>query len=128
MKFARKTDFIIIAAVALLALISLTVYLKVINKKGVYAEIYYQSKLVKTVDLSAGQDKLFSIEQEPDITFHLYKDGSIAFVHSDCPDKVCIESGKLNMAGQYAACLPNQVYVRIVSNNPAAVAPDLRIG
>ena len=48
------------------------------------------------------------------MVFHLYKDGSIAFEESDCPDRVCIHAGRLKTAGQFAACLPNGIVMKIV--------------
>ncbi len=128
MKFARKTDIIIVLALAVIALLSWIIYSNMLGNKGTYAEIYYQSELVKTVKLSAGQSKYFSIEQEPDITFRLTEDGGIAFEQSDCPDKICIKAGVLHLAGQYAACLPNRVYLKILSDDPSLSAPDISIG
>ncbi len=128
MKFARKTDIIIVVIVAVIALLTWIIYSNMLGNKGIYAEIYYQSELVKTVKLSVGQSKYFSVEQEPDITFHLTEDGGIAFEKSDCPDKICIKSGVLHLAGQYAACLPNRVYVKILSDDPSSKAPDIIIG
>jgi len=128
MKFARKTDIIISVIAAVAALLAWIIYSNVLDNKGTYAEIYYQSELVETVNLSAGQNKFFSIEQEPDIIFHLTEDGGIAFEQSDCPDKICIKAGRLHLAGQYAACLPNRVYVRILSDDPSSDAADISIG
>ena len=38
----------------------------------------------------------------------------VYFAESDCPDQVCVRSGKLTRAGQIAVCLPNRVIVRLV--------------
>jgi hypothetical protein len=127
MRFARKTDIILIAALVLAAILSWTLFTDVLGKAGASAEIYYRTELVKKVDLTSGEEETFSIPQEPDVVFHLYGDGSIAFVRSDCPDKVCVNSGKLSLAGQQAACLPNLVYIKIVSDGEASDTPDLYI-
>jgi hypothetical protein len=81
------------------------------------AEIYYGSELVETVELDSGVEKEFSIPQNEHVIFHLDKDGSIYFKESDCPDKICIRSGKLSLPGESAACLPNRIIVKIVSKN-----------
>ena len=90
------------------------IYHYVSAENKVKAEIYYYSKLVETVDLNSGEDKTFSIPQDQNVVIHLYKDGAIAFVKSDCPDKVCIHAGKLRASGQFAACLPNGIIIKIV--------------
>lgn len=129
MKFARKTDIIIIIVIAAAGLLFWILYSNVFGKAGTYAEIYYQSVLVQTVDLSIGKEDIFSIEQVPAVVFHLYADGSIAFTESDCPDKICIKSGHLHLAGQYAACLPNQIYMKIISTDRGKTdTPDMIIG
>jgi hypothetical protein len=43
--------------------------------------------------------------------------GAIAFYSSDCPDKICIRTGKLTKPGQTAVCLPGKVSVQVVSGN-----------
>lgn len=129
MKFARKSDIIIIACLVAAGLLSMLLYNTVFGKSGAYAEIYYESKLVKTVKMTEGKDEDFSLPQVPKVVFHLFTDGSIAFVESDCPDKVCIKSGHLHLVGQFAACLPNQLYMKIVAADPADTgAPDIIIG
>lgn len=127
MKFAGKRDIVIIAILVLAAILSWVLYTDILGKKGTYAEIYYRSERVKTVALTPGREESFSIPQELDVVFRLYEDGSIAFVRSDCPDQVCVHSGKLSLAGQQAACLPNLVYVKIVSDKADPDAPDLYI-
>lgn len=40
-------------------------------------------------------------------------DKSIHFADSPCPNKTCIAAGSIREAGQWLACLPNEVFVRI---------------
>lgn len=114
MKFFRKTDVKVIVALLAVSIILLS-YNHFFTKDGeAKAEIYLESELVKTVSLSEHKDTTFSIEGKPAVIFHLYEDDSIAFVESDCPDKVCIHSGRLHIIGQSAACLPNGIILKIV--------------
>jgi hypothetical protein len=39
--------------------------------------------------------------------------GSARIVDSPCPNKTCVASGSLSRPGQWAACLPNRVLVRV---------------
>ncbi len=114
MKFVKKTDMFIIIGIIVVSAVSWGIYNHVFAEDRVKAEIYYYSELVETVDLSTGEEKTFSIPQDENVIFHLYQDGSIAFEESDCPDKVCIHAGKLRTAGQFAACLPNGIVMKIV--------------
>ena len=128
MKFAGKRDILLIAAVIVCGVLVWLFLSGAFAKAGSYAEIYYKSELIETVALTTGEEKSFSIPQLKNVVFHLYADGNIAFVESDCPDKVCIHAGKLHLDGQMAACLPNEVYIKIVSVKADPDAPDLVIG
>ncbi len=118
MKFIKKTDIIIISILLLLAISLWAFYAVNKNKEPAkYAEIYYKSTLIKRVDLTLSQDYTFSPTQNPNVIFHVFADGSICFEQSDCPDKVCINTGRLSKTGEYAACLPNSLIIKIVSAN-----------
>ncbi|NLK00730.1 MAG: NusG domain II-containing protein [Clostridia bacterium] len=123
----RKKDLIVIAVVAVLALGALFYNSCFLTEKGVYAEIYHDSNLVHRVQLEADKAGRFSVPEVPNVVFQLYDDGSIAFIESDCPDKICINSGKQMNVGQSAACLPNRLLLKIVSEDGAHGDVDLII-
>lgn len=117
MKFFKKTDLIVII---ILLIISATVYITynyLAQDEEAKAEIYLGSKLMKTVNLSTGENYSFAIPGKENVVFHIYQDGAIAFEESDCPDQICVHSGKLHIVGQSAACLPNALILKIVSKN-----------
>lgn len=114
MNFFKKTDIIVIAVIIVASAVIWLVYNSIFAGKTARAEIYYYSKMVQTLDLTAGTEKIFSIAENDEVVFKLDKEGNIQFIKSDCPDKVCIRSGKLHMVGQSAACLPNGIVIKIV--------------
>ena len=77
----------------------------------VYGRITVDGLAVKTVDLSA--DGTFSLPQRPNILFNV-QNGAAAFIASDCPDQICVNSGYLSHPGQTAVCLPNRTSLAIV--------------
>ncbi len=127
MKSMRKADIVLIVVLLLSAPVFLFINRHFSAEKGVYAEIYHDSVLVYRIKLSTAKEGSFSIPGVPKVVFHQYADGSIAFIKSDCPDKICIRSGRLKNAGQFAACLPNKVMLKIVSEEKDRQAPDLII-
>lgn len=116
MKFVRRTDWIVIGVLVILCLLGLAVYQFFLKEKPTRAEIYYHSQLIKVAELSEGKDERFSVPGHEQVVFHLYPDGSICFEHSDCKDQICVHSGRLNRAGQVAACLPNGLILKLVSD------------
>lgn len=129
MKFIKKTDFLILLGVLILSAAGWMYYQFVYSSTGAVAEIYYKSELVETVDLTQKIDRTFSIPQNKNVVFHQFSDGSICFEESDCPDKICIKAGRLRTVGQSAACLPNQIIIKIVAKNGGNPNdPDIVIG
>lgn len=115
--FAEKRDILVIFVILALAGATWLAYTNYTSNEKTYAEIYYDSKLIKKVSLDGGKEEEFRIKEAPAVLFKITKDGKIAFIESDCPDKVCINTGKIDKNGQFAACLPNKVVVRIVKGN-----------
>ena len=114
MKFFKKTDIVVVLTIIAVSIVIWVIYSYAFSDKAAKAEIYYNSKLIMTVNLNSGEDRVFSIPQKEKVVFHLDKEGNIRFEQSDCPDKVCVHAGKLHMVGQSAACLPNGVVLKIV--------------
>jgi hypothetical protein len=51
--------------------------------------------------------------------------GGAAWIEaSPCKNKTCISAGKLSKPGDWTACLPNKVFVRIDGNDENNEAPD----
>jgi len=40
-------------------------------------------------------------------------DGGACFADSPCPNKTCVQTGKISKPGEWTACLPNRVFIRI---------------
>ena len=45
------------------------------------------------------------------------EDGFVFFENSPCPNKLCVHSSAISKNGDWVACLPNGVFVRIEGNN-----------
>ncbi|MFA5635297.1 MAG: NusG domain II-containing protein [Anaerovoracaceae bacterium] len=114
MSFFKKSDVVIIAVILLVSLAFWLVYDSVSNDRSVKAEIYYYDRLAETISLDGSEESTFSISQNPNVIFRVDEDGNIAFIASDCPDKVCVNTGKIHRVGEYAACLPNGIILKIV--------------
>lgn len=128
MKFFRKQDIYIIAVLSAVSLLIWLTYQFFLTDGKPRAEIYYYSDLVRNVELGLGIDQRFIIEESPGVVFHLFEDGSICFEESDCPHQLCVKSGKISKPGQFAACLPNGVLLKIVAAEEKAGDVDIIVG
>ncbi len=116
MKFINKRDILIIAVLLSLCGALALVFSSKLLDEGAYAEIYYYQDLLEVIDLSKAQEKTLSYPQAPSVVIQVTKKGEIFFKSSDCPDKICVKSGKLNKAGHTAACLPKGILIKIISS------------
>ncbi len=68
---------------------------------------------------SMSQNGLYSIEGVLGISIIQIEDGQAWFVDSPCPNKTCVQSGRISNNGDWAACLPNDVFIRIEESSSA---------
>ncbi|GHV05811.1 hypothetical protein FACS1894217_03330 [Clostridia bacterium] len=109
-KAFNRSDGILILSLLLSAFAVFFVYTNLSKASDPVCDIFVKAELVTTVKLN--ENKSFSLDELPNVGFEI-QNGKIAFVYSDCPDKVCIHSGFLGTPGQAAACLPNRVSIKI---------------
>ena len=128
LKYFKKYDIFIILFILIISFLSWFFYQYFISAESPKAEIYYYSKLVKTVDLGQDTERLFSIEENPNVVFHLFEDGSIRFEESDCPHQLCVKAGKISRPGEFAACLPNGIILKIVPSDNKDREVDIVVG
>lgn len=108
MKTITWRDFLVIIPFLVVAIIC---FMWLGNSTGdTIAIIEQNGKTVAEIDLSSvtTADTL-----QVGNTTLLVEPGAISFAASDCPDQVCVRTGKLTLPGQAAVCLPERVSVRI---------------
>ena len=116
-KFHSRSDLLIIISIVVIAAFSFIAYSFVHNNDAdadIFAEISLNGELIKIVPLN--EDMVFSLPQSPAVYFEINQD-RIRFKASDCLDQLCVRRGFNSRAGQWYACLPRGVVMRVVSNN-----------
>jgi len=59
------------------------------------------------------EDRRFEVPGPLGATTVLIEDGAARILDSPCPNKTCMASRPIRTAGQWMACLPNRVFVRV---------------
>lgn len=49
-------------------------------------------------------------------------DGTVRMIDADCPDKICIHTGRISDSGRAIICLPNRVVISITGEDSSADA------
>lgn len=107
-------DFVIIGAVLALAGAMLAFFALRASGDTLYAEVWQNDKLIERVALTDSTDKTIDLDGHNVIVLH----GKTSEIQSaDCPDQVCVRTGRLTRAGQVAVCLPNRVILKLTGTS-----------
>lgn len=68
------------------------------------------------------KDRHVTVEGPIGETIVAIEDGKVGIEDSPCPNKTCVTSGAIAEPGQWVACLPNTVFVRIEGSSSEAKA------
>ncbi len=109
--FLNKIDTIIIILLISFSLIFYLVYNFSSNNNNQIVKIKYNNKIIKELPLNI--DTMFSPIDGVVIEI---KDNKAHFKHSNCQDKVCVNTGWVSKQGQTAICLPNKISIQISSS------------
>ena len=110
----RKGDVFAIAMVVIAAVLVALCFLPKSDTGTVAAEIYQNGELVKTLFLD--EETTFEIHGKYTNLIQV-SNGEIFFSASDCPGEDCVHSGAIHSSGRSLVCLPNEVEIRITTQN-----------
>jgi hypothetical protein len=68
------------------------------------------------------KDRHVDVEGPIGATVVAIEGGKVRIEDSPCPNKTCVSSGAVSEPGQWVACLPNQVFVRVEGSSSEANA------
>ncbi len=124
-KFVRKADiFLLVGLLILCAAILLPSYFAASSKKDLTAVVMQNGEEVKEIALSdITEAYTFTLNTDPSVTIAV-EPGCIYYASADCPDKVCVKTGKLTKAGDTAACLPSKTLI-VIRGTAEKGQPDI---
>ncbi|MBP1560301.1 MAG: NusG domain II-containing protein [Oscillospiraceae bacterium] len=76
------------------------------------AEVVQDGKVLYTIDLSTVENQSFTVTYEGRSNTITVENGEIYVSAADCPDKICMKTGKLQYEGMPVVCLPNKLIIR----------------
>ena len=110
-----KRDIFLIAAFLCVALI-IYAFLYLSSSEGDIVIVKVDGTVVKELPLN--QDDEFTVSGfQGGINSIIIRNGSVLASDADCPDKLCVKTGKINRAGETIVCLPHRVVIEIKRNS-----------
>lgn len=113
-KIRLKRDIILVLVMLAVAMMALLIINYGVKKEGTYAVVkvdgqeLYKLELDKdtTIDVAGYQGGVNRIE---------VKAGKVSMTEADCPDELCVKTGKISRTGETIVCLPHRVVIEIKS-------------
>lgn len=114
-KLFSPWDMLIIAAAAAVVL-CWAVFSLFSTSKDLTLNIRINGELWRQVELTEETREEIALENGGHHALVRIENGEVSFACSDCPDKLCVEQGKISRAGQSIVCLPGRFSVFIESS------------
>ena len=104
-----------LAVIALCAAIGLTslLALRLCREEGAYAVVKIDGREVGRYSLSS--DGEYSLNGGTNIL--VIEGGECYLSYGDCPDGICVRTGRIRYRGQSIVCLPNRVTVSVIAED-----------
>lgn len=112
----NKKDMLLIGIVLIISLLGM-VLLNGIQSTNAVATIYYDSKLVQTIDLSIDKVRTFEIEGYNGTVVFETKKNAIRVKEEISPLHICSNMGYIDSSYETIVCLPNKIVVKIEEMN-----------
>ena len=107
----KKKDFLFIFFVIITVIISFFVKFKT-TQKGDTVLIYSNNELYKKIPLN--ENLKINID---DKNIVVVENGSCYMKWADCPDKICVKTGKISDNSKSIVCIPNKVMVKVLKKS-----------
>ena len=118
-----RADIILIAGLVIAGVI-IGLILLFSNHNGKSVEVRVSGEIVKTFPLNGVTE--YEIEGAGGgKNLLIIKEGSAWVEDADCPDKLCVNMGKINLTGQSVICLPHEVVIAITDGESAGADVDV---
>jgi hypothetical protein len=105
----KKNDWILVAAILVLAGIGFLIYTSFGRQTAGIVKVTVNGELFGT----------YSLEKEQEIKINdtnrmIIKDGQADMIEADCPDQICVDHKTISKNKETIVCLPNKVLIEIV--------------
>ena len=109
----NKSD-IKLVIIVLVIIFGVFIFINVTKEKGSIAEVYYEDKLVLSIDLIL--DGEYTVDGELGDVVLEVKDRMIRVKSENSPKNICSKEGYIGDSSRTLICLPNKIIIKIVGD------------
>lgn len=114
LKIITPGDKVLVVLIMALGVFSLF-ELNHLRQPGEMVIIEVKGQMVQQLDLKASQE--ITVNGSIGKTMVKIDQGAAQVIYSDCPEKICVKTGKITQAGEIIVCVPNKVVVKIAGKS-----------
>ncbi len=122
----KKQDFILIFALLAVAVVAFFVINNVISKDGAKVQVLVDGEIFYEYNLDENGE--YQIKTDMGENTLVIEDGNAYVSDANCPDKLCVNQGKISKSGQSVICLPHKLVVTIVDEEGETPEVDAVVG
>jgi hypothetical protein len=119
-KRPRRADILFIAGLLLVS-VALVLILTLTRREGAFAEVEIDGESVARYALAT--DGEYTLNGGTNVL--VIEDGEAYLTYADCPDLVCVKTGRIRYVGESIVCLPNRLSVVIRGEDADGGGVDL---
>lgn len=113
-----KNDIILTASVLIVAVLVFFI-IGLITKNGNYVEVKKNGEIIGKYSLA--ENRTVEIKDENGYNLLIIEDGKAFISEASCPDKLCVNQGKVSTNGKALVCLPNKTVITVYSDDDGEV-------
>lgn len=116
----KRRDVILIVVLLIAALTAYFIIEAVVKKQGCNVVVKVDGKVIDTMRLDKNQSIIVK-GYNGGSNKVVIEDNMVYMTEADCPDKICINTGKISRTGETIVCLPHRVVVEITKADKSSV-------
>ena len=109
-RFLKPIDYIVIV-VSIALVVGASVYA---SSAGAPPQLVQIDTETDTLIYPLDEDRELNVQGPLGHSHIRIEDGQVMFVDSPCPEKICVTTGRIGRTNQWAACLPNRIFVTVL--------------
>lgn len=111
----KRKDILLTLFLILLAGLAYLYTLIIGNAKGSRVVVNVEGQEYGTFPLN--ENKEIDVKIKDGYNIIIIRDGKVSIKDADCPDKYCVNQGKINKSGESIICLPHKMSVSISASD-----------
>ncbi len=106
-----RNDIILILIILVIAITFYFIYRSLNSSDNLVCKIYQDQEL--KYEIALDHEEIITLTTDDGKMIIVIETDGVYVKESDCPDKICVNQGKITRGGEIITCLPDRVYIKL---------------